>query len=300
MTPDEVKQSITGWCASDDDLEMASDRFEPGTDFAFGLKAGTLSAAPVDLVVLKAAGADRVTIRRSVTLNGDNVDAADRLVASRPGSVTASVERSGADTTVVAQTYVYLDGMSKHAFVQAVAELARTSRLLDAIGGVVAASDVDEDAATVAAAAEPDSAAIPAPSTFQQPSSIPSGVPVGQPLPTPSFSPQPMQAQPVQQSYTPQPAQAYQAQPVQSYQAQPVQAQPAQQPAPIGGWAPSHSVPAQGLRAWGAPDPSGPVVANLAPGLPIQVAEVRGAWARVICSNGWTGWIDGRIIGVAA
>ena len=50
----------------------------------------------------------------------------------------------------------------------------------------------------------------------------------------------------------------------------------------------------------GAPDPAGPVVANLAPGLPIQVAEVRGAWARVVCSNGWVGWIDGRLIGVAA
>ena len=296
MTPDEVKQSITGWCASDDDLEMASDRFEPGTDFAFGLKAGTLSTTPVDLVVLEAAGADRVTIRRSVTLTGDNVDAANRLVASRPGSVTAAVERSGADTTVVAQTYVYLDGLSKHTFVQAVAELARTSTLLDAISGVATASEVDEEAATVDADAEPDSTAIPAAATFQQPSSqpasIPSGVPVGQPLPTPSFTPQPVQAQPVQPSYTPQP--------VPSYQAQPVQAQPVQQPAPIGGWAPSHSVPAQGLRAWGAPDPSGPVVANLAPGLPIQVAEVRGAWARVICSNGWTGWIDGRIIGVAA
>jgi hypothetical protein len=114
---------------------------------------------------------------------------------------------------------------------------------------------------------------------------------VTQPLPTPSFTPQPVPAQP---AYTPQP---YQAQPV---QAQPVQAQPVPQPAPAGGWTPSHSVPPQGLRAWGAPDPSGPVVANLAPGLPIQVAEVRGAWARVICSNGWTGWIDGRIIGVAA
>ena len=43
MTPDEVKQSITTWCSSDDDLEIASDRFEPGTDFSFGLKAGTLS-----------------------------------------------------------------------------------------------------------------------------------------------------------------------------------------------------------------------------------------------------------------
>ncbi len=312
MTPDEVKQSITSWCSSDDDLEIASDRFEPGTDFSFGLKAGTLSTAPVDLIVLKADGADRVTIRRSVTLTGDNVDAANQLIASRPGSVTASVEHSGADTTVVAQTYVYLDGLSKHTFVQAVAELARTSTLLDAIGGAESAAVVDQEAAGVAsdavdADAEPDSTpfagtpATPTPSvaesTFQaspspsipQPSSIPSGIPVGQPLPTPSFTPQPVQAQP---AYTPQPMQ-------QPYQAQPIQAQPAPQQA-AGGWAPSHSVPPQGLRAWGAPDPSGPVVANLAPGLPIQVAEVRGAWARVICSNGWTGWIDGRIIGVAA
>ncbi|MGH3579336.1 MAG: hypothetical protein ACRDU0_17495, partial [Mycobacterium sp.] len=141
MTPDEVKQSITGWCASDDDLEMTSDRFEPGTDFSFGLKAGTQSTTPVELVVLKPAGADRITIRRSVTLSGDNVDAANRLVASRPGSVTAAVERSGGDTTVVAQTYVYLDGLTKHSFVQAVAELARTSALLDAIGGGATASE---------------------------------------------------------------------------------------------------------------------------------------------------------------
>src|SRR5580700_8387907 len=206
MTPDEVKQSITGWCSSDDDLEIASDRFEPGTDFAFGLKAGTLSTAPVDLVVVKSAGADRVTIRRSVTLSGDNVDAVNRLIASRPGSVTASAERSGLDTTVVAQTYVYLDGLSKHTFVQAVAELARTSTLLDAIGGVETASAVDAEAATVASDAvdadsEPDSTSVVdtpvtaqpsfADSTFQQPSipqpsPMPAGVPVGQPLPTPA------------------------------------------------------------------------------------------------------------------
>ena len=165
MTPDEVKQSITTWCSSDDDLEIASDRFEPGTDFSFGLKAGTLSTAPVDLTVLKTDGADRVTIRRSVTLTGDNVDAANKLVASRPGSVTAAVERSGADTTVVVQTYVYLDGLSKHTFVQAVAELARTSTLLDAIGGVETASVVDQEAASVASDAvdtdfEPDSTAV--------------------------------------------------------------------------------------------------------------------------------------------
>jgi hypothetical protein len=333
---DEVKQSITNWCSSDDDLEITSDRFEPGTDFAFGLKSGTLSSSPVDLVVLKGDGADRVTIRRSVTLSGDNVSAANQLIASRPGSVTAAVERSGGDTSVVAQTYVYLDGLSKHTFVQAVAELARTSTLLDAISPEVAATDddgsvladmpddgttTDTVSDTVAAAATDDGAAASAaaaaagsvatdvtggaipvtPAVVEQgaqgavPQPVPTPIP--QPLPQPSFTPQPAQpvvAQPVvaQPAYTPQPLQ-------QPYQ-QPVQAQPVPQPAPASQWVPSHSVPPQGLRAWSAPDPSGPIVANLAPGLPIQVAEVRGAWARVICSNGWTGWIDGRIIGVAA
>jgi hypothetical protein len=334
---DEVKQSITNWCSSDDDLEITSDRFEPGTDFAFGLKSGTLSSSPVDLVVLQDAGADRVTIRRSLSLSGDNVSAANELIASRPGSVTAAVERSGGDTSVVAQTYVYVDGLSKHTFVQAVAELARTSTLLDAIGPEVAATDDDtvladmpDDGTTTdsvsdtaaAAAADDGSAAAAAAAgagsfgsvvtggatpamgesipqvVVPQAMPTPTPIPTPQPLPQPSFTPQPAQpvvAQPVaaQPAYTPQPVQ-------QPYQAQPVQAQPVPQPTQAGQWVPSHSVPPQGLRAWGAPDPAGPVVANLAPGLPIQVAEVRGAWARVICSNGWTGWIDGRIIGVAA
>jgi hypothetical protein len=327
---DEVKQSITNWCSSDDDLEITSDRFEAGTDFAFGLKAGVLSSTPVEMVVLKEDGTDRVTIRRSLTLSGDNVTAANALIASRPGSVTAAVERSGADTSVVAQTYVYLDGLSKHTFVQAVAELARTSTLLDGISSEVVVADEDtvladmpDDGTTTDAAADTTvatsgdyaspavdatpavvAAATPAeaiPASTPVPVAVPAPTPVVQPLPQPSFTPQP--AQPVQpvQAQPVQPQPAYTPTPVQQpYQAQPVQAQPVPQPAAAGQWVPSHAVPPQGLRAWSAPDPSGPVVANLAPGLPIQVAEVRGAWARVICSNGWTGWIDGRIIGVAA
>jgi hypothetical protein len=329
---DEVKQSITNWCSSDDDLEITSDRFEAGTEFAFGLKAGVLSSAPVELVVLKEDGTDRVTVRRSLTLSGDNVSSANALISSRPGSVTGAVERSGADTSVVAQTYIYLDGLSKHTFVQAVAELARTSTLLDGISSQVVEADEDTELAdmpddgttgdaavdTTVATSDDDgtpaadvasavvavpAAVVPAPvpvetamPTTPAPVVVPAAIPVPQPLPQPSFTPQPVQpVQPVQAQpvYTPAPVQ-------QPYQAQPVQAQPVPQPAPVSQWAPSHSVPPQGLRAWGAPDPAGPVVANLAPGLPIQVAEVRGAWARVICSNGWTGWIDGRIIGVAA
>jgi SH3-like domain-containing protein len=31
----------------------------------------------------------------------------------------------------------------------------------------------------------------------------------------------------------------------------------------------------------------------LAAGLPVAVVERRGGWARVVASNGWSGWVDG-------
>jgi len=65
-------------------------------------------------------------------------------------------------------------------------------------------------------------------------------------------------------------------------------------PAPAAtSWTASHVVPAGGLPAWQAPDPASPQIL-LAPSLPVQVVEVRGDWARVVASNGWTGWVDGR------
>ncbi|HYL71907.1 MAG TPA: SH3 domain-containing protein, partial [Candidatus Dormibacteraeota bacterium] len=139
---------------------------------------------------------------------------------------------------------------------------------------VQAAAEVAHTARLVGGVTTTAAAATPAVQPSYTPA-MPQGMPSAQPMGAPTFSPQPQQ-----QQYQPAPQQ-----------------QPAAGPGP---WVPTHSVPPQGLRAWAAPDPAGPVVANLAPGLPIQVAEVRGAWARVICSNGWVGWIDGRLIGVAA
>jgi hypothetical protein len=76
-----------------------------------------------------------------------------------------------------------------------------------------------------------------------------------------------------------------------------------QAPAPAPGpdqWTPSHRVPPQGMQAWAAPDPAGAVVATLGGHLPVQVTEVRGAWAHIVCSNGWTGWVDDRLLVVGA
>lgn len=67
----------------------------------------------------------------------------------------------------------------------------------------------------------------------------------------------------------------------------------AQQPA-IPGWNPTHVVPDGGLPAWAEPNPEAQPVATLGAGLPVFVEQVLGAWAHVLCSNGWRGWVDGR------
>ena len=251
MTPDEVRQSITGWCSPDGEVEYVGERSEPGTDFALALRAGAGGAAGIELLALQSQGSDHVTLRLASSLASASADDAQRILDTRPGTVSGSVDRGYSGATVTAQTDVYHDGLSKNSFLQAAAELARTGKLLGTLATTAAATPVS------------------------QPQPQPA-IPQAQTMAAPTFSAQPQpQSQP--------------------------QAAPLPQPVPAqASWAPTHSVPPQGMRAWAAPDPAGPVVANLAPGLPIQVSEVRGAWARVICSNGWTGWVDGRIIGVAA
>lgn len=268
MTPEDVKQNVSEWCSSVDGLEVLGERSEAGADFAIAVRSQLTKDAAVETLVLQEPGKDRVTVRHTASLSSGTEDGAQKVLDARPGSVTGTVDRAWSGTSVAVQTHVYHDGLNKNSFVQALSEIARTAQLLGAVTATAAAST--SSAATASTQQGVHASTTPQPTAAAQPQS----------LPAPSFSPQP------QQQPQPQPQQ---------------QAQPQPQPVPAqASWVPTHSVPPQGLRAWAAPDPAGPVVATLAPGLPIQVSEVRGAWARVICSNGWTGWIDGRIIGVAA
>jgi hypothetical protein len=58
---------------------------------------------------------------------------------------------------------------------------------------------------------------------------------------------------------------------------------------------PTHTVPASGMPAWSTPDPTGPTVATLDPGLDIELLEQRvDGMANIRCSNDWTAWVDGR------
>lgn len=58
---------------------------------------------------------------------------------------------------------------------------------------------------------------------------------------------------------------------------------------------PSHVVPPDGMATWSAPDGTRPTV-PLDPLLPVQVVDRRGDWALARCSNGWSAWVDGRLL----
>lgn len=57
---------------------------------------------------------------------------------------------------------------------------------------------------------------------------------------------------------------------------------------------PTHVVPRSGLDAWEAPDPGLPTT-PLDAFLPVRLEERAGDWGRILCSNGWTAWVDARL-----
>jgi hypothetical protein len=62
----------------------------------------------------------------------------------------------------------------------------------------------------------------------------------------------------------------------------------------VGAWTATHEVPAGGMSAWARPDPSLEPSAQLQARVHLAIAERRGDWARVVGSNGWSGWVDAR------
>ncbi|GGP45614.1 hypothetical protein [Streptomyces abikoensis] len=63
----------------------------------------------------------------------------------------------------------------------------------------------------------------------------------------------------------------------------------------VPGFQPTHVVPNEGLSTWATPDaavPSEP----LDPLLPVRLLDRRGDWGQVLCSNGWSAWVDARLL----
>lgn len=56
----------------------------------------------------------------------------------------------------------------------------------------------------------------------------------------------------------------------------------------------THEAPTGGLFAWTDPDGSQQPVRTIDARVRMLVRELRGDWARIECSNGWTAWVDAR------
>ncbi|GAA1251588.1 MULTISPECIES: hypothetical protein [Streptomyces] len=58
---------------------------------------------------------------------------------------------------------------------------------------------------------------------------------------------------------------------------------------------PTHVVPPDGMPAWEEPDVSRPTQ-PLDPLLPVELVDRRADWGRIVCANGWSAWVDGRLL----
>ena len=302
MANDEVRQLILGWCGTGDDLQLVLDGFytveersEPDADVVLALR-----SASGDLTASLQTGSDRLVLRQAAVLGaapevspapaGHLADALQEIERGRPGPVTVTLDPAG-ERQVIVSTWIILDGLTKHTFLTAVSDLERTRRVVVRLGGATAgASEAAVPVQPASAQAQTPTQALTEPAEVSPATDAAGSASFGsvyQPSPAGYAAAQPFPG-PVASSTPAYPAQGY---------AQAYTATPAATPTPTqAGWAPSHKVPPQGMQAWAAPDPNGAVVATLSGYLPVQVTETRGAWAHVVCSNGWTGWVDGRLL----
>ena len=58
-------------------------------------------------------------------------------------------------------------------------------------------------------------------------------------------------------------------------------------------WRPTHLAPAGGMPAWSTPVGAGVPTARIDAGVELQVLTRAGQWAHIVCSNGWSAWVDG-------
>jgi len=58
----------------------------------------------------------------------------------------------------------------------------------------------------------------------------------------------------------------------------------------------THTIPAGGINSWPRPDPAAPPGPHINAGLEAQLVDQSGDWAKITFDNGWTAWVDGRLL----
>lgn len=242
------------WCA-------ALGTIEDG-DGSFVLNAAGDPTGPVEVASAAEEGAlvviAAVPVDASAVALAPNAPPFDDLVrrfaVTRAGLLAASVVGAGDALQVRVELPVHEDGLSRHAFLSAVAEVrkaaegvrslvedfARQRELLAGLDAIVATSATEPELEPMPEAAEPGPEPLPAPSPAAATEPV---------TPTPVVAP---------------------------------------------AWTRTHVVPAGGMPTWDAADPTRQPVTTLQATVELEVVEWLGAWAHVRAANGWAGWVDGR------
>lgn len=59
---------------------------------------------------------------------------------------------------------------------------------------------------------------------------------------------------------------------------------------------PTHRVPAGGMDSWPRPDAQAPRGPRINEALSVQSIDQLGDWTKVVFDNGWSAWVDGRLL----
>ena len=230
---------------------------------SFALSSTAGSTDPVEVAAEEGA----IVVRGAVTVDPSGVapapnappfaDVVRGFAVSRAGLLAASVVEAAEGLQVRVELPVHEDGLSRNAFLSAVAEVRK------AVEGVRSLVEDFRRQRELLAGLEAMAATSV---TEAEPEPLPEA-------PEPDPEPLPASAPAVAAS-------------------EPVMAAPVVPPA----WTRTHVVPAGGMPTWDAADPTRQPITTLQAGVELQVLEMLGAWAHVRAANGWAGWVDGRIL----
>jgi hypothetical protein len=145
MNIEEVKQRLIVWTSEEDDLDLLDEKKEGDGGFVLTLRTGAYASLTFD--IKKSKGREQLALRHSrkvpkTALHWETqsiaglqptffADVLERLIEGRAALLRGEIVPQAEAYLVTISYTIYLDGLSKHVFLSAVDELAKTSHMID-------------------------------------------------------------------------------------------------------------------------------------------------------------------------
>lgn len=145
MNMEEVKQRIIAWTSEEDDLDLLDEKKEGNGGFSWTLRTRAYASFTFD--IQKEKGREQLALRHSLKVPRTALhwetqsvaglqrtffaDVLERLIEGRAALLRGEIVPQAEAYLVTISYTVYLDGLSKHVFLSAVDELAKTGHMID-------------------------------------------------------------------------------------------------------------------------------------------------------------------------